>query len=74
MYIYKKNNTSRVFKRTYVIIGEKIEFSSLGYNPEESGEYARITNIIFDKVCALGESFSPEEYKKQRKEKKEKKK
>jgi len=68
VYIYKKGNTSRVFKRTYVIIGKKIDFEELSYNPEASGEYSRVTDIIFDRVCALGEGFSPEEYKKSKKQ------
>lgn len=62
-YIWRKNKAGGVFRRTYVIIGEKIDFASLGYDPDGSGEYSRITDIIFDKVCALGENFSPEKYK-----------
>ena len=38
---------------------------------EESGEYARISHEIFDRVCALGESFTdPKVAKKQAKEQK----
>ena len=47
-----------------------IPFEELGYDKEASGEYSRITGIIFDKVCALGESFDPVEYKKSKKSKK----
>ena len=67
VYIWRKNKESGVFRKTYVIIGEKISFDSLGYDPDGSGEYSRITDVIFDKVCALGESFSPEEYKREKK-------
>ena len=69
-YIMRKNNTPKFFRKTYVIIGEKIPFESLGYDPEATGEYARITNIIFDKVCCLGESFSPPQKNKKAKNKK----
>lgn len=62
-YIWRKNKAGGVFRRTYVIIGKKIDFEALGYDPDGAGEYSRITDIIFDKVCELGESFSPEEYK-----------
>ncbi len=57
-YIAYKNNTFRLFRKTYVIIGEPIPFEHFGYNPDENGEYARITGEIFDRVCALGEGFS----------------
>lgn len=67
VYIWRKNKAGGVFRRTYVIIGEKIAFESFGYDPEESGAYSKITDVIFDKVCALGESFSPEAYKQAKK-------
>ena len=66
-YIWRKNRAGGIFRRTYVIIGEKIDFESLGYQPEENGEYSRITDVIFDKVCTLGEEFSPEKYKQDKK-------
>lgn len=59
-YIWRKKNKFKLFRRTYVIIGEVIPFESLDYNPDASGEYARITNIAFDKICALGEEFDAE--------------
>ena len=57
IYIWTKDRKPRVFKRTYVIMGEKIPFEELGYDSDASGEYARITNIVFDKICTLGEDF-----------------
>lgn len=56
-YIWRKKNKFKLFRRTYVIIGERIPFASLNYNPDASGEYARITDIAFDKICTLGEEF-----------------
>ncbi len=74
-YIVRKNNKFRLFRRTYVIIGEKIPFEALGYNPEADGEYARITSMVFDRVCTLGEKFAEEKAKEklQKKQKKSKK-
>ncbi len=69
VYIWRKGNRSAVFRRTYVIIGEKIPFPALEYNKEASGEYARITEKVFDRLCTLGENFSPEQYKAQKKSK-----
>ena len=60
VYIKKKNNTHKLFRKTNVIIGEKIPFADFGYDPEATGEYARITGVIFDRVCTLGEEFSKE--------------
>jgi 1-acyl-sn-glycerol-3-phosphate acyltransferase len=62
VYIKKKNNTHKLFRKTQVIIGEEIPFESFGYDPEAPGEYTRITEIIFDRICTLGETF-PEEKK-----------
>ena len=73
-YIMRKNNAFKLFRRTWVVIGEPIPYEELAYNPEESGEYARITGIIFDRICTLGESFTPELGKQMiRQEKKRKK-
>lgn len=56
-YIWRRKNKFRLFCRTYVIIGDRIPFKDLEYNPEASGEYARITDVAFDKICSLGEEF-----------------
>ena len=61
VYIWSKGNKPRAFRKTYVIIGEHIPFESLGYDREAAGEYARITDSVFDRVCSLGESFDPKE-------------
>lgn len=67
VYIMRKNNTPKFWRKTYVIIGEKIPFAELGYDSgENAGEYARITGILFDRVCTLGENFSAEREKKQK--------
>ncbi len=57
-YIWRKKNKFKLFRRTYIIIGERIPFESLEYNPDVAGEYVRITNIAFDKICTLGEEFT----------------
>lgn len=57
VYIWRKGKKGGVFRRTYVIIGEKIPFESFGYDKEATGEYNRITAAVFDRVCALGEEF-----------------
>lgn len=66
-YIWRKHNKGGVFRRTYVIIGKKIPFEEFGYDPEESGAYAKMTDTIFDRVCTLGEDFAKELAKKGKK-------
>ncbi|MBQ9112871.1 MAG: 1-acyl-sn-glycerol-3-phosphate acyltransferase [Clostridia bacterium] len=58
VYIRCKKGKPKLFRRTYVIIGERIPFESFEYDREATGEYARVTDIIFDRVCSLGEAFS----------------
>ena len=57
-YIVRKDNKHKLFRKTWVVIGEPIPFSEFAYDTEASGEYARITDMIFDRVCSLGENFS----------------
>ena len=64
VYIMRKNNTFKIFRKTYVVIGERIPFADLNYDPQADGEYARITAEIFDKVCTLGEAFAEEQAQK----------
>lgn len=55
MNIYREGYSPKCFKRTIVSIGKPIPFSSFSYDPKASGEYARISEEIFDKICELGE-------------------
>lgn len=71
-YIVRKNNTHKLFRRTWVIIGEPIPYSELNYEKDAAGEYARITDEVFERICALGDGFSEEEAKKRVKEEKKK--
>ena len=72
-YIWRKKNRFRLFCRTYVIIGDIIPFESLEYDPDASGEYVRITDMAFDKVCTLGEEFDRERTEKKAAKKAKKK-
>lgn len=74
VYIWRKKNRFKLFRRTYVILGDKIPFEEFGYNHESPGEYARITEFVFDKICTLGEDFQRDviDAKKSRKSQKKK--
>ena len=69
-YIWRKKNRFKLLCRTYIILGDMIPFDSLGYDPEASGEYARITDTVFDKICTIGEEFDRERREKKAKKKK----
>jgi hypothetical protein len=55
MNIYREGYAPKIFHRTVVSIGKPIPFSSFGYDANASGEYARISEEIFDQICKLGE-------------------
>ena len=48
-----KNNKFAFFRRIDVYYGKPIKFEELNYDPGASGEYARITKLMFDRVCEL---------------------
>lgn len=60
VYISRKGNKHKLFRRTYVIIGKPIPFKSFEFNRDAAGEYNRITSIIFDRICTIGEEFETE--------------
>lgn len=57
VYIHTEGNVPKFFKKRTVIIGKPISFSALGYDHDRAGEYARISEMIFDRICTLGEEY-----------------
>ncbi len=51
--IKTRDNKFKLFRRIDVYYGKPIKFEELGYDHEASGEYLRITNLMFDRVCEL---------------------
>ncbi len=51
--IKTKDNKFKLFRRIDVYYGKPIKFEELGYDSEASGEYLRISNLMFDRVCEL---------------------
>lgn len=52
VYILRKNNKHRMFRKTYLIMGEFIPNATL----MAEGENAEVTSRIFDEICKLGEN------------------
>lgn len=57
-----KNNKFAFFRRIDVYFGKPIKFDELCYDREASGEYSRITNLIFDSVRELYRQAEAEEH------------
>lgn len=55
VFLHQKNFKHRSFRRATVVIGKPIPFEEFGYDHEVPGEYARISNEIFNRICKVGE-------------------
>ena len=55
VHIKMKNYKWHFFRPVKVIIGEPIPFEKFGYQEGVPGEYARISEMIYDEICRLGE-------------------
>ena len=55
VFIKVKNNKMRFLCKKEMIIGKPVHLSELNYDPDAPGEYQRIINILFEKVCELGD-------------------
>ena len=56
VYIMRKNNTFRLFKKTYIIIGEKIPAEELS-----ELDNSALTELVFDRICTIGEKAAGDE-------------
>lgn len=55
VYIKVPENRVSVFCRKEIIIGKPITPEEMDYHPEAPGEYNRIMQMAFERVCALGD-------------------
>lgn len=55
VFIKVKNNRQRFLCRKEVIVGKPISMAELSYDPEAAGEYQRIADLLFERVCELGD-------------------
>ncbi len=62
-YIKMKKRKWAPFRRVDVYIGKPIRFEELGYDPEAQGEYMRISNYVFDRICSMGEEIDAKDKK-----------
>ena len=58
IYILRKGNRPKLFGGVTVIIGNPFSLDDIKSGPvERGGEYARISEAIFDRICTVGEQF-----------------
>lgn len=56
VYIKTKKNRTGLFRRTECIIGDVIKQEELGFRAGGSEEYEAAAELIFDRICTLGEN------------------
>ena len=55
VFIKVKNNRHRFLCKKEIIVGKPISQEELNYNPEAPGEYQRIADLLFERICELGD-------------------
>ena len=55
VFIKVKNNKHFFLCRKEVIVGKPITAEEMNYNPEAPGEYQRVADYLFERVCELGD-------------------
>ena len=56
VYLKMKNRRWKFFRRVDVIVGEPIPFERCAYQAGVSGEYGRMTEMIYEEICRLDEA------------------
>ena len=57
VYIKTKRNHVRPFKKTELHFGEPIPYEALGFENGGKDEYKGAAELIFDRICSIGESL-----------------
>ncbi len=55
VYIKVKNNRHRFLCKKEIIIGKPVSVAEMNYDHDSPGEYQRIAELLFEKVCELGD-------------------
>jgi len=57
VFIKTKNNHTHFFGKTEVHFGEVIPYEALGFEKGGKEEYKKAAELIFDRVCSIGENL-----------------
>lgn len=55
VYIRTKGNQVKLFRKTEIIVGDLISHEELGFQNGGTKEYKAASEMIFDRICTLGE-------------------
>ncbi len=55
VYVKVKNNKHVFLCKKEVIVGKPVTVEEMNYDPEAPGEYQRVADYLFEKVCELGD-------------------
>lgn len=55
VYIKTKKNHTMLFRKTTVVFGAPISYDEFGFSDGGTKEYKAASELIFDRICALGE-------------------
>lgn len=55
VFIKVKNNRMRFLCKKEIIIGKPITPSEMNFDPQAPGEYQRVADMLFERVCELGD-------------------
>ena len=55
VFIKVKNHRHRFLCKKEVIVGKPVTLEELNYNPAAPGEYQRNADLLFEKICELGD-------------------
>ena len=55
VFVKVKNNKHFFLCKKEVVVGKPITIEEMNYNPEAPGEYQRVADYLFERVCELGD-------------------
>ena len=67
VYIRTEGNVVKFFKPITIVLGEVITNEEIGVEGKGREEYDRISNLIFDRICTIGEEYEKSLAEKKRK-------
>ena len=57
VYIHVKDNRHFPFCKKTVIVGKPITVEEMNYDPAAPGDYRRVTEYVFERLCELGDQY-----------------
>ena len=58
IYIHTKDNKAKLFRRRTLVVGKLITPEEIAYVPHTAGEYDRISQLVFGRICELSDEYA----------------